>query len=175
MALTASVAALMTVIGASSSHANGVGVPGGGRPDRQAGVSMDLQFPATPDPVGVCSFPVTVSDVEFAVVEKHYADGSTKGAGRHVVRIINETRKVSVVRDISGPGRTYTDAVGVFHYLLTGASLTWVWAGKDTTGTVPVGLYLRHGNVDYDGDLNLLSYTGSAENLCETLALPRPS
>ena len=50
-----------------------------------------------------------------------------------------------------------------------------VWAGKDTTGTVPVGLYVRHGNVDYDGDLNLLSYTGSAENLCETLALPRPS
>jgi hypothetical protein len=170
-ALTASLAALIGVAGAATATANGIGVPGGGRPDRQIGVSMDLTFPATPDPLGVCSFPVSVTDVEFDVIEKHYADGSTKGAGRHVVRITNLLSPENyAVRDISGPGRTYTDSAGVFHYVLTGASLTWVWPGKDTTGTVAVGLYVRHGNVEYDGDLNLLSYTGSAENLCQTLA-----
>jgi hypothetical protein len=170
LALATGAAALIVVTAAASSHADGVGVPGGGRPDREAGVLMTFDFPATPDPAGVCPFPVRVSDVETNVTVKLYADGSTKGTGHLVTLITNLSEPGKhVERNISGPGRTYTDAAGVFHYVLDGASLNWVLAGKDTTGSVPVGLYIRHGSVEYDGDLNLLSYRGTAENLCDTL------
>jgi hypothetical protein len=47
--------------------------------------------------------------------------------------------------------------------------LNWVTEGMDATGTVDVGLYIRHGSVVYDG-FTLVSYTGTAENLYETLA-----
>jgi hypothetical protein len=39
----------------------------------------------------------------------------------------------------------------------------------DATETVDVGLNIRHGSVVYDG-FTLVACTGTAENLCETLA-----
>jgi hypothetical protein len=57
----------------------------------------------------------------------------------------------------------------LIHFILNGASLNWVTEGMDATGTVDVGLYIRHGSVVYDG-FTLVSYTGTAENLYETLA-----
>jgi hypothetical protein len=164
-------AALMTVAAAASSSADGVGVPGGGRPVLEPITFMDFVLPATPDDLGVCPFPVRVADEYSNQKVRRYEDGSTKGTGQLLTRLTNLTEpSKTILVNISGPGRTYTDAAGVFHFILKGASLTWVTRGKDTTGTVPIGLYLRHGSVDYDGDFNLLSYTGTAENLCEALS-----
>ena len=171
MAVATGAAALMTVTAAASSYAEGVGVPGGGRPVLQPIAFMDFVLPATPDDEGVCPFPVRVTDEYSNQKVRLYEDGSTKGTGQLLTRLTNVTdSSKNILVNISGPGRTYTDAAGVFHFILTGASLTWVTEGKDTTDTVPIGLYLRHGSVDYDGDFNLLSYTGTAENLCDALS-----
>jgi len=171
MAVATGAAALIVVAVAASSHADGVGVPGGGRPLLQPVVMMDFVLPATPDELGVCAFPVRVADEYSNQKVRLYDDGSTKGTGQLLTRLTNvDDPSKNILVNISGPGRFYTDSAGVFHFFLKGASLTWVTEGKDTTGTVPVGLYLRHGSVDYDGDFNLLSYTGSAENLCDALS-----
>lgn len=173
IAVATSVATLLAVAAAASSHAEGVGVPGGGRPVLVPTTLMDFVLPATSDDPeqGVCTFPVRVADEYSGQKVRLYADGSTKGTGQLLTRLTNvDQPSKNILVNISGPGRTYTDAAGVFHFILKGASLTWVTKGKDTTGTVPIGLYLRHGSVDYDGDFNLLSYTGTAEDLCAALS-----
>jgi hypothetical protein len=169
-ALTATVAALIGVAGAATATATGIGVPGGGRPVLVDRPYQTLEFSPTSVFGMVCPFPVTVADVAGDATEKHYPDGTVKGTGRLVIRVTNEATGVSVLRNISGPGTIYTDSAGLLHYILNGPSVTWVTEGKDATRTVEVGLYIRHGSVVYDGNLNLVSYTGSAENLCETLA-----
>jgi hypothetical protein len=169
IAAAASAAALMTVTGATSSQAEGIGVPGGGRPVLTHPLNEPMYFPALPDPEGVCPFPVTVEDVITNVAAKTYDGGYTKGSGRLITEITNEESGESVQRNISGPGRIYIDADGVWHFILNGASLNWVAQGMDATGTADVGPYIRHGSVVYDG-FTLVSYTVTAENLCETLA-----
>jgi Tol biopolymer transport system component len=165
IAAAASAAALMTVAGATSAYAEGIGVPGGGQP-----VMVDLHNDPMIFPAGtVCPFQVTVADVDTNATGKVYDNGTIKGTGRLFTSITNDLTGESVVRNISGPGQIYTDSAGLIHFILNGASLNWVTEGMDATGTVDVGLYIRHGSVVYDG-FTLVSYTGTAENLCETLA-----
>ena len=86
-----------------------------------------MYFPALPDPEGVCPFPVTVRDVITNQTAKTYDGGYVKASGRLITEITNEDNGESVQRNISGPGRIYIDADGLWHFILNGASLNWVW------------------------------------------------
>jgi hypothetical protein len=171
-AAAATAATLMAVAGAATAaQADGVGVPGGGHPFVTPGtIGEAMPLPALPSPEGACPFPVSIQDVYTNQKVRSYDNGSTKGTGQLITEITNVNTGNSITVNISGPGRTYTDTAGVVHYILTGASLTWVSPGKDRTESAPVGLYLRHGSVHVDSEGNLWSYTGSAENLCDALS-----
>lgn len=166
IAAAAGAAALITVMGASPSTANGVGVGGSGRPGpRVPGEITTHSFVAGE----VCPFPVTIIDIVNETSSRTFPDGSSLSTGRLVERITNDETGEYVVRNISGPGASTYGPNGEWTLTLTGSSIFWIIKEiGDATGTLNEGLFIGHGPLVYV-DLLLVQAPPRYENLCETL------
>ena len=88
-----------------------------------------------------------------------------------LVRFTNDDTEASVVRNVSGPESFTFDAAGnVTTIDVSGVSLGWQTEGSDLTGTMGATLYVSHGPFHYNGDLQLVSYSGRTyKNICNVL------
>ena len=164
LAVAAGAAALLGVVGAASSLAEGVGVGGGGKPTLAPNMPTSWHF----EPGEVCSFEVMIEDIVNETKTLAFPNGESRGSGRLLERITNLETGKSVVRNISGPGASTYGPNGEWILTLTGASIFWAYDGTDTTGEVGKGLFIGHGPLVYV-DLRLVQAPPSYENLCETV------
>lgn len=160
-ALAAGAAAALTVVAAAPSYADRPG-------PRMPGDHSDL--PLTFDAGVVCPFQVTISLEVAHDWSREESPGVLRGSGRLVLRFTNDDTETSVVRNVSGPGSFSFDAAGNLTAIdVSGASLGWQTEGSDLTGTIGTALYVSHGPFHYNGDLQLVSYSGTYENICNVL------
>jgi hypothetical protein len=160
-ALATGAATALAVAAAAPSYADRPG-------PKTPGDHSDL--PLTFDAGVVCPFEVTITLEAAHDWSREESPGVTRGSGRLVVRFTNDDTEASVVRNISGPGSFSFDAVGNLTAIdVSGVSLGWQTEGSDLTGTIGTALYVSHGPFHYNGDLQLVSYTGTYENICNVL------
>jgi hypothetical protein len=160
-AITAGAVAALTVAAAAPSYADRPG-------PKMPGDHSDL--PLTFDTGTVCPFQVTISLEAAHDWSREEASGVVRGSGRLVLRFTNDDTKASVVRNVSGPGSFTFDPAGNLTAIdVSGVSLGWQTEGSDLTGTIGTALYVSHGPFHYNGDLQLVSYSGTYENICNVL------
>jgi hypothetical protein len=167
IAAATSAAAVMTVAGATSSHAEGVGPGGGGQPGPRTPPTMlnTYTFPAG----DVCPFQTTIADVVNQSYGRTFPSGETLFTGQIKERITNDETGKTVYRNISGPGNSTFGPNGEWILTLTGISIFWIEKDAgDATGTLNEGLFIGHGPIVYV-DLVLTRAPASYENLCETV------
>jgi hypothetical protein len=163
--VAAVIGAALVLLGAAPASAGVVG--GGGKPSPREFVESGL--PVTFPAEVACPFEVTLSEVANQVYARTFPNGNTLLTGRLVIRITNEETGESVVRNVSGPALLTTGPNGEDVFVLSGASLSPVFAGEDATGRVGTGLFVFHGPTVFT-DNQLTRVSGSFENLCTTLA-----
>jgi hypothetical protein len=152
-------------VGAGSASAGLVG--GGGKPSPRVFVESGLPFTLAAG--DACPFAVTLSEVANNEFARTFPNGNMLITGRLVVRVTNEATGKSVVRDVSGPVLITSGPDGESVVVLSGSSLSPVFAGHDDTGTVGKGLFVFHGPTVFT-DSQLTRVSGAVENLCRTLA-----
>ena len=165
IAAAAGAAVLMAVAGATSSHAEGIGAGGGGRP-----VTVPPGMPTTWtfEAGDVCPFKATIADIVNESTGRAFPSGETLFTGRLKERITNDETGKTVVRNISGPGNSTFGPNGEWILTLSGSSIFWIADGNDPDGLIGNGLYISHGPVVFV-DLVLVQPPASYENLCETV------
>jgi hypothetical protein len=151
-------------LGVQSASAGQVG--GGGKPSPRTFVESGL--PYTFAAGDACDFAVTLSEVENNEFARTFPNGNTLITGRLVVSVTNDATGESVVRDVSGPVLITTGPSGETVVVLSGSSLSPVFAGNDDTGTVGQGLFIFHGPTVFT-DSQLTRVSGTVEDLCATL------
>ena len=115
-----------------------------------------------------CAFDVTISEVANNEFARTFPNGNILITGQLVVRVTNDVSGQSVVRDVSGPVLITSGPNGEQISVLSGASVSPVFAGHDDTGSDLQGLFIFHGpTVFTNGQLTQVS--GSYEDLCQTL------
>jgi hypothetical protein len=118
----------------------------------------------------VCPFPVTITLEAAHDWSRQESAGVVRGSGRLVLRFTNDDTGATVVRNVSGPGSFTFDGGGNLTAIdVSGVSLGWQTPGSDLTGTIGTALYVSHGPFHYNGDLQLVSYSGTYENICNVL------
>lgn len=156
---------VLLLLGAAPASAGVVG--GGGKPTPREFVESGLPFTY---PAGTaCDFAVTLSEVANNEFARTFPNGNVLITGRFVVGVANDETGQSVERDISGPVLLTTGSNGEQVTVLGGAGLSPVFEGHDATGRVGTGLFIFHGPTVFTGG-QLISVSGSFENLCDTLA-----
>jgi len=93
-----------------------------------------------------------------------------QGSGHILYRYTNDDTGKSVDLNISGPGKQTEGADGLLHVDGTGP---WALLLGPTDNPSSTALYI-HGHLDItrdpsDGTLTLVSYTGTAEDICDML------
>ncbi len=157
----------LTLMGAAPASA--AVVTGGGKPSDRVFVPSGLPITFPGGTGQACAFDVTISEVANNEYARTFPNGNTLITGRLVLRVTNDVTGQSVVRDASGPVLITTGTNGEQISVLSGASLSPVFAGHDDTGSNLQGLFIFHGpTVFTDGQLTKVS--GSYEDLCLTLA-----
>ena len=151
-------------LGAQSASAGLVG--GGGKPSPRIFVESGL--PYTYAAGDACPFAVTLSEMANNEFARTFPNGNTLITGRFVVSVTNDATGESVVRDISGPVLITAGPSGETVVVLSGSSLSPVFAGHDDTGTVGQGLFIFHGPTVFT-DSQLTRVSGTVEDLCTTL------
>lgn len=142
-------------------------VGGGGKPGPREFVESGLPFTLA---AGLaCDFTVTIEEVANNEFARTFPNGNVLTTGRFVVRVINDETGESVVRNVSGPTLATTGPGGEEIFILSGSSISPVFAGNDSTGEVGKGLFVFQGPTIFT-DFKLTDVSGSFENLCETLA-----
>ncbi|HEU4997572.1 MAG TPA: hypothetical protein VFT68_01395 [Lapillicoccus sp.] len=165
IAVTTGAAALMTLTAAASSHAEGIGAGGGGKPVTiPSGMPTTWTFGAG----DVCPFKTTIIDIVNESTGRAFPSGETLFTGRLKERITNDETGRTVVRNISGPGNSTFGPNGEWILTLSGSSIFWISDGHDPDGLIGNGLYISHGPVVFV-DLVLVQPPASYENLCETV------
>ena len=155
------------LLGAAPASAGVVG--GGGKPSEREFVPSGLPVTFIGRSGQACAFDVTISEVANNEFARTFPNGNTLITGRLVVRVTNDLSKQSVVRDVSGPVLITSGPSGEQVFVLSGASVSPVFAGHDDTGSGLQGLFIFHGpTVFTDGQLTQVS--GNYEDLCRTLA-----
>ncbi len=124
-------------------------------------------FPVTLPAGEVCTFQVTLEEVEADLVATTFPNGTLLVTGPLIVEVINDETGESVVRDISGPALITQDSDGTEVFRAFGNSLSVV--REDATGEVGSGLIIGQGLLVFRDDV-LTRVVGPTEDLCETLA-----
>jgi hypothetical protein len=133
------------------------------------------QGPITAPAGYVCPFTVTAEPVrEDLRVRYHYDDaGNVDGyeaTGQLIARITNVDTGESVVRNLSGPGTVTFNPDGSYDAVVSGDFLVF-FLGQDSPAhqlLLLSGHTVLHGAPN--GAKTLVSNSGQAENLCDTLA-----
>lgn len=165
MAATAAGLLAAATVGAGPASAGLVG--GGGMPSPRVFVESGL--PVTYAAGDACPFAVTISEVLNKEFARTFPNGNTLITGQFVVTVTNDATTRSVVRNISGPVLITSGPNGESVFVLSGSSLSPVFAGHDDTGTVGEGLFIFHGPTVFT-DNQLTRVSGAVEKLCTTLA-----
>jgi hypothetical protein len=161
MSLTVVAVALATAVAAWADKPDKFPAPGG-----------SASFPAG----FVCPFALSLEPVvDRATGTVHFdKQGDVRwfhGSGHLVYRYTNDDTGQSVDLNISGPGKQTEGSDGLLHFDGTGP---WTLLFFPTDNPSSTALYIKghlHFTVDpSDGTLTLVSYTGTAENLCDLLA-----
>ena len=156
---------MLLLLGAVPASAGVVG--GGGKPTPREFVESGLPFTYTAGTA--CDFAVTLSEVVNNEFARTFPNGNVLITGQFVARVTNDETGQSVVRNISGPVLVTSGPNGEQVVVLSGAGLSPVFEGHDATGQVGTGLFIFHGPTIFTGG-QLISVSGSFENLCDTLA-----
>jgi hypothetical protein len=133
------------------------------------------QGPITAPAGLVCPFTVTAEPVreDLRVRYHHDASGNVDGyqaLGQLIARITNEETGASVVRNLSGPGTVTFHSDGSYDAVASGGFLVF-FLPQDTPSSQLLllsGTTALHGAAT--GEKTLVSHSGQAENLCDTLA-----